>query len=82
MIITNSSFIDILKYMKVPLLVGLLLSISAALLGIILVVKKYSMIGDGLSHVGFGSVAIALEDIKAIAASPFTFLLSPSLSNT
>lgn len=60
MIITNSNFIDILKYMKVPLLVGLLLSISAALLGIILVVKKYSMIGDGLSHVGFGSVAIAL----------------------
>ena len=60
MIITNSNFIDIIKYMKVPLLVGLLLSISAALLGIILVVKKYSMIGDGLSHVGFGSVAIAL----------------------
>ena len=60
MIITNSNFIDILKYMKVPLLVGLLLSISAALLGIILVVKKYSMIGDGLSHVGFGATAVAL----------------------
>lgn len=60
LILTNSDFIDILKYMKVPLLVGLLLSISAALLGIVLVVKKYSMIGDGLSHVGFGSVAIAL----------------------
>ena len=60
MIITNSNFIDIIKYMKVPLIVGLLLSISAGLLGIVLVVKKYSMIGDGLSHVGFGSVAIDL----------------------
>ena len=60
MILANISFLDILKYMKVPLLVGLLLSISAALLGVVLVVKKYSMIGDGLSHVGFGSVAVAL----------------------
>ncbi len=51
---------DIIKYMKVPLIVGLLLSITAAMLGVILVLKQYSMIGDGLSHVGFGTTAVAL----------------------
>ena len=56
----NSYIVDIIKYMKVPLIVGLLLSISAAMIGVVLVLKRYSMIGDGLSHVGFGSVAIAL----------------------
>ena len=39
--------------------VGLLVSICAALLGVSLVLKRYSMIGDGLSHVGFGAVAVA-----------------------
>jgi zinc transport system permease protein len=40
-------------------LVGLLVSLCAALLGVSLVLKRYSMIGDGLSHVGFGTLAIA-----------------------
>lgn len=40
-------------------IVGLLTALCAALLGISLVLKRYSMIGDGLSHVGFGTVAIA-----------------------
>ncbi len=40
------------------MLVGGLVSLCAALLGVILVLKKYSMIGDGLSHVGFGAIAI------------------------
>ena len=35
------------------LLVGFLVSLCAALLGVSLVLKRYSMIGDGLSHVGF-----------------------------
>jgi zinc transport system permease protein len=39
--------------------VGTLVSICAALLGVSLVLKRYSMIGDGLSHVGFGSLALA-----------------------
>ena len=39
--------------------VGTLVSLCAALLGVTLVLKRYSMIGDGLSHVGFGSLAIA-----------------------
>lgn len=39
--------------------VGTLVSLCASLLGVTLVLKRYSMIGDGLSHVGFGALAIA-----------------------
>lgn len=41
------------------IVVGTLVSLCAALLGVTLVLKRYSMIGDGLSHVGFGALAIA-----------------------
>ena len=34
--------------------VGALVALCSALLGVSLVLKRYSMIGDGLSHVGFG----------------------------
>ena len=40
--------------------VGALVSLCAALLGVPLVLKRYSMIGDGLSHVSFGALAVAL----------------------
>ena len=46
-------------FMQRALLVGVLVSLCAALLGVSLVLKRYSMIGDGLSHVGFGALAIA-----------------------
>ena len=39
--------------------VGILVSLCASLLGVSLVMKRFSMIGDGLSHVGFGSLALA-----------------------
>lgn len=42
------------------LIVGILVSLCAALLGVSLVLKRYSMIGDGLSHVGFGALSIAM----------------------
>ena len=48
------------------LLVGVLVSLCSALLGVPLVLKRYSMIGDGLSHVGFGALAIA----AALNAAP------------
>lgn len=41
------------------LLVGILISLCASLLGASLVLKRYSMIGDGLSHVGYGALAAA-----------------------
>ena len=40
-------------------IVGILVSVCAALLGVSLVLKRYSMIGTGLSNVGFGSLALA-----------------------
>lgn len=40
-------------------LVGILVSLCAALLGVCLVLKRCSMIGDGLSHVAFGSLSVA-----------------------
>lgn len=40
-------------------IVGVLVSLCAALLGVSLVLKRYAMIGDGLSHVGFGILSIA-----------------------
>ena len=46
-------------FMQRALIVGVLVSLCAALLGVSLVLKRYSMIGDGLSHVGFGALAVA-----------------------
>lgn len=40
--------------------VGVLIALCAALLGVPLVLKRCSMIGDGLSHVSFGALSIAL----------------------
>ena len=39
---------------------GVLVSLCASLLGVSLVLKRYSMIGDGLSHVSFGALSVAL----------------------
>ena len=62
--------------------VGILVSICAALLGVSLVMKRFSMIGDGLSHVGFGSLAIAaamnaaplLVSLPVVIAAAFLLL--------
>ncbi|MDR1875725.1 MAG: metal ABC transporter permease [Synergistaceae bacterium] len=43
------------------MVVGILVALCAALLGVTLVLKRYSMIGDGLSHVGFGTLAVAVS---------------------
>ena len=47
-------------FMVRAIVVGIFVSLCAALLGVSLVLKRYSMIGDGLSHVGFGALSIAL----------------------
>ena len=47
---------DFLRY---ALIVGLLVTLCSSLLGVTLVLRRYSMIGDGLSHVGFGALAVA-----------------------
>lgn len=52
---------DVIKYpfLKRAFLAGILISICVAILGVSLVLKKYSMIGDGLSHVGFSAFSIS-----------------------
>ena len=47
-------------FMIRALIAGALISLCASLLGVSLVLKRYSMIGDGLSHVGFGALAVAM----------------------
>lgn len=42
------------------LLAGLMIGLSSAFLGVFLVLKRYAMIGDGLAHVSFATVAVAL----------------------
>ena len=57
-----NSFFQMFSYQFIvyALIVGISISICAALLGTSLVLKRNSMIGDGLSHVGFGACAIAI----------------------
>jgi len=42
------------------LITGLAVALCASLLGVTLVLKRYAMIGDGLSHVGFGALSVAM----------------------
>lgn len=53
--------LDMLSYefFQRALIVGMLVSLCSSLLGVPLVLKRFSMIGDGLSHVGFGALAVA-----------------------
>lgn len=46
-------------FIQYALIAGLLISLCASLLGVTLVLKRYSMIGDGLSHVAFGAMSVA-----------------------
>ena len=63
--------VQILSYpfARRALIAGLLLSVSAALLGVNLVLKRFSMLGDGLSHVSFGAAAVGL----AAGVAPLQF---------
>lgn len=65
--------LDIIKY---PLLVGILLSLTAAILGVVLVLKRYSMIGDGLSHVSFGVFAVIMA-LTPLVDEMVTYLAIP-----
>lgn len=46
-------------FVRYALIVGVLIALCSSLLGVTLVLKRYSFIGDGLSHVAFGALAIA-----------------------
>lgn len=57
----NVRFLDYFSYPFVwyLLIVGVFVSLCAALFGVVLILKRFSFIGDGLSHVAFGATAIA-----------------------
>lgn len=59
-------------FMVRAITVGALVALCSSLLGVSLVLKRYSMIGDGLSHVGFGALAIA----AALNVAPLTVAIS------
>lgn len=46
-------------FVRYALIVGVLIALCSSLLGVILVLKRFSFIGDGLSHVAFGAMAVA-----------------------
>ena len=59
------------SFIQRALIAGTLVALCSALLGVSLVLKRYSMIGDGLSHVGFGAMAVAM----ALGAAPLAVAL-------
>ena len=58
-------------FVRYALIVGVLIALCSSLLGVTLVLKRFSFIGDGLSHVGFGAMAIA----AAMNAAPLTIAI-------
>ena len=68
-----NDFLEMFSYsfMIKAFIVGLLISLCASLIGVSLVLRRNSMIGDGLSHVGFGAFAIA----TVLGIAPLEFAL-------
>jgi len=66
-------------FVRYALIVGVLIALCSSLLGVTLVLKRYSFIGDGLSHVAFGALAIATVlqlTNKMIIVLPLTILFA------
>ena len=64
-------------FVRYAIIVGVLIALCSSLLGVTLVLKRYSYIGDGLSHVAFGALAIATVlnlTNKMIIILPLTIL--------
>ena len=58
MIYTLSQYLQF-PFVRYAIIVGVLIALCSSLLGVTLVLKRFSFIGDGLSHVAFGAIAIA-----------------------
>ena len=58
-LIEKLSFYLDFPFVRYAIIVGVLVSLCSSLLGVTLVLKRYSYIGDGLSHVAFGALAVA-----------------------
>lgn len=62
-------------FVRYALIVGVLISLCSSLLGVTLVLKRFSFIGDGLSHVAFGGMAIA-SVFKLTNDMPLTLIVT------
>lgn len=73
------------SYVRYAFIVGLLIALCSSLLGVTLVLKRFSFIGDGLSHVAFGAMSLAATlpvIIKQTAVSwSDSGKLSPGMQN-
>ena len=58
-ILQELSFYLSYPFVRYALIVGVLIALCSSLLGVTLVLKRFSFIGDGLSHVAFGAMAVA-----------------------
>ncbi len=75
-------FVQMFSYgfMRRAIIVGVLVALCAALLGVTLVLMRYSMIGDGLSHVGFGALCVGLAgSVAPLAVSVPVVIISAFL---
>ena len=63
-------------FVRYAFIAGILISLCAGLLGVVLVLKRYAMIGDGLSHVAFGAMAVA----AVLGFAPMTVALPVTVS--
>ena len=72
-------------FVRYALIVGVLISLCSSLFGVTLVLKRFSFIGDGLSHVAFGAIAIAavlnLTD-RMVLVLPLTIIAAVLLLRT
>jgi ABC-type Mn2+/Zn2+ transport system permease subunit len=75
-----TSILELLSYtfLQRAFIVGSLIAISSSFLGIFLVLRKYSMIGDGLAHVSFATVALSLllNQSPLVVSIPIVILAS------
>lgn len=72
-------------FVRYAMIVGLLIALCSSLLGVTLVLKRFSFIGDGLSHVAFGAMAVAIVaglTNKMIIIIPVTVLSAVLLLRT
>ncbi|HBZ78683.1 MAG TPA: ABC transporter, partial [Clostridiales bacterium] len=80
----------LIMYMQYPfvryaIIVGILIALCSSLLGVTLVLKRFSFIGDGLSHVAFGAMSIAAVlkmTNEMIVVLPLTILSAVLLLRT
>lgn len=78
---TFRDILENIEFFKYPILVGVLLCLAASIIGVVLVLKRFSMIGDGLSHVSFGVIAVAMclnlaSDLALIIAIPIVIFFA------